>query len=216
MNRVQRVPVAKVTISQGRKCGFTLVELLVVIAVIAMLASILLPALSRAKGKARSIQCLSNQRQISFAYQSTLVGDTSNRVMPPEALDWWNKQRRPRGWGVDLSASPSEDQPRGSVSNRIRHSGMVGYGLVWPNVLAVFPSRKCILTVWGSGMEGVAITRHGSHPGHSLADWPKQQRLPGAINVSFIDGHAALIPLEQLWQLSWHKNYRAPARRPAL
>ncbi len=47
--------------------GFTIVELLVVIAVIAILASMLLPALSRAKGRARGIQCAGNLKQLGVA-----------------------------------------------------------------------------------------------------------------------------------------------------
>jgi prepilin-type N-terminal cleavage/methylation domain-containing protein/prepilin-type processing-associated H-X9-DG protein len=70
----------------ARREGFTLVELLVVIGIIALLISILLPSLSKAREHANTLKCLSNMRQIAQA-AAAYSSQNKNYLLPADVMD---------------------------------------------------------------------------------------------------------------------------------
>ena len=80
----------------ARREAFTLVELLVVLAIIGLLVALLLPAVQAARDVARRAQCSNNMKQIGLAYHNH---ENVHRALPPAYI---SDVTKPAGWGVFL------------------------------------------------------------------------------------------------------------------
>ncbi len=193
-----------------KKLKFTLIELLVVIAIIAILAAMLLPALNKARGKARSISCLSMQKQLSLIlinYMDERDGYLPGYNAVGVATQWFSKLRDLEGVrefigkGVRIAVCPSYI----SVSNyydanntySVPVSGFSG-NVTPTRKFKEAPSKLMMLA------EGYRRTWFSPYPSVDRGDSVYHGSFglfhERTCNVAFLDGHAGNFSLAKAKQ----------------
>ena len=187
--------------SQSSK-GFTLIELLVVVAIIALLVSILLPSLSKAKEQTRIVVCMTNLKGLSTAF--SLYVAENNGWYPPGAawggsgLEYtWDTVLQPYYEIYEILHCPSDNIPRPWV-----------WGWGWGSTPKEYHYARSYainpqVTWYGPSTEGESL----NYNGNPAFPWPGYVRKP--TNIPF---PGETIILGEMWESTYYGSVPLPGQ----
>lgn len=206
----------------NRRSAFTLLELLVVVAIIGILAALLLPAITHARATARRTTCISNLRQVTMAIR--LYADDHSDRLPelaethpyPNGVGAYYKQLVKGYLGLSGLASPNEKVFTCPVDHKVRLQVRNAFASYTFNGYEADSSS--IPRITGKKLSGINLPAKavlvGELPAYFGGSWhPMRQHLyPDANNnLGFVDGHVSLTRI--YWdgvEASQPRNYEPP------
>ncbi len=188
----------------GRSGGFTLVELLAVIAIIGVLAAIILATITAVKSSARRAQCISNLRQLGIA-GANYSQDNKLRTLPPAFYDALKNGGYLPGLTKDQMLTlkgvwmcPSDTKDRSAVAdNKVDHITNISYGCNAQRI-GLPPTYWETSKIYLHEIENPSRTLYladctsyymNKSPANRKADF----RHGDKVNVLFFDGHVATV-----------------------
>jgi len=153
----------------NKKRGFTLIELLVVIAIIAILAAILFPVFARAREKARTASCQSNQKEIALAFKM-YIGDFDEKY--PGGAEAVAEIIFPYIQNVQIYHCPSDSNL--GAGNEVSYA--------YNDTVAEVSEAQCESVV-------TTILTTDAESSDDMDGAPASERHSDGANYSFLDGH---------------------------
>ncbi len=214
--------------------GFTLVEMLVVISIIAILAGMLVPTLSNSLAKAREMHCINNCGQHAKAMIQWAAQNNNRTIVPDPTGHWMATLDLILGVGqrADVRLCPNAVRPnptRGSADRAWTYNGWVGSLAVNTHVASRTPGANDYTLISQTESRTPAFCDGAWYETGPIGgiSWPPN--LDGASNwilnrhrkgiaVSFCDGHAERVDLTMIWDLKWNRTYTPAGKQtnPAL
>jgi prepilin-type processing-associated H-X9-DG protein len=160
---------------------------------------------------------------VGYADQAWVWNGSTRKFSGSYAINAWLYNG---GWNASYTRAPAPvDQWAFKKISNVKHASSTPFFVDCPWV-DLFPNEddppvSDLYTAGGTanpgGLNRVFMPRHGwKTPKQAPRNFNIANKAPGAVNIGFVDGHAEMVRIEDLWTYEWHRNWKVPNKRPGL